>query len=431
MPGGEASTRERVVLVGAALVLTGAFAVLGSATDLHRRIPFFLVWYGTAFAAYLAAVRVALRASGSNRPLVVIMLVTAVAARLLVLPARPDLSTDIYRYLWEGRVVLQGVNPFAVAPADTALAPLRDSDFNLINHRHLATIYPPLAQAVFALAAWVTPRVHTLKTIFTVFDLATIGVLVVMLRSRCRPAIAALVYAWSPLVILETAHSGHLDAAGCFLFVAGVALFERRSRIAGYVAIGASILLKYTGMVLLPFLAVRRRWAGIAIVVVIVFAGYVPFFGAGRELVASLRTYGTTWWFNGPPFMALSGVVRDPDLARRLLTAFGAAFALVTALRCRDLTRYAYLVIACALAIAPTVYPWYAVWIVPFLCLFPNRAWIVFTGLVSLSYWVWIVYDKSGAWMVPTWVLVAEYVPFYALLAWDARVFGTRGETDG
>jgi hypothetical protein len=126
--------------------------------------------------------------------------------------------------------------------------------------------------------------------------------------------------------------------------------------------------------------------------------------------------------------MALTGVLGDPVLCRRLLAGAGLAFAVAAAFRERDLVRYAFLVLACSLLIAPTVYPWYLLWIIPFLCLYPSRAWIAFTGLVMLSYRVWDAYGATGAWVLPSAVLALEYVPFYALLAWegwrktDARV---------
>jgi alpha-1,6-mannosyltransferase len=422
MPGGDASRRDRVVLVAAAAVLVGAFAGLGAVDDLHRHIPLFFSLYAVAFVAYIAGVRIAFRSAPGDRVVAIAMVAAAVLARVVALPAHPDLSSDIYRYVWEGRMVLHGVNPFVVAPADTALAPLRDADYALINHKHLATIYPPLAQALFALTAKFRADVHAFKAMFVVFDLATLGALIALLRARGRPAAHALVYAWSPLVIFETAHSGHLDAAGVFLLVAGLALAARRQRVGAFVAFAASILVKYMAIALLPFFVAKRRWLGIAIVVAVVVAGYLPFVGAGGHLVRSLREYGNAWWFNGPPFMALSGVVRNPELGRGLLTAFGAAFAVAVGFRERDLVRAAFLIIACALLLSPTVYPWYVVWIVPFLCIFPSRAWLAFTGLVALSYAVWTVYNRSGMWMIPNSWLALEYVPFYVLLAWE----GTR-----
>ncbi len=419
MHAGEGARRDRLLLTAAGVALTAAFVGLGLADDLHTRIPLFMLLYGAAFAAYLAGLRVAVASRGPDPALVIVMIAVAVLARAAVIPARPDLSTDIYRYLWEGRAVLHGVNPFAVAPADTSLAPLRDADFAFVNHKQLATIYPPAAQAVFAAAARIHSGATTLKALFALFDLATIAALMALLRARGRPVVHALAYAWSPLVIFETGHSGHLDAMGVFFLVAAILLSAGPRRWAAPVLLGVSILVKYLAVILLPFLAAKRRWGALVVVAAVVVVGYLPFLGAGRRLAASLREYGSTWWFNGPPYMAASAMLRDPALARRLLVALGAAFAVVAAFRERDLARFAYRVVACVLLLSPTVYPWYLVWIVPFLCLFPSRGWLAFTGLVALSYQVWTVYGASGAWLLPNWVLAAEYVPFYGLLVWD------------
>jgi len=225
-----------------------------------------------------------------------------------------------------------------------------------------------------------------------------------------------LIFAWSPLVIVETGHSGHLDSLGVLLFVTALALWASGRRVWAGLALGGSFLSKYLAAIAVPWLARRRALAALAVMVAVIALAYLPFLGAGTRLVASLREYSANWWFNGPPFIALSGMFGEPALARRLLAGFGLAFAIAAAFRERDFVRYAYLTVGCGLLVTPTVYPWYVAWIVPLLCVFVNRAWIIFTGLVMLSYTVWGVYARSGAWLVPTWVLAIEYVPFYALL---------------
>jgi len=386
----------------------------------HRHVPAFLAWYALAFVAYLLALRVVFRGSASGSRALVVMLVVAVAGRALLVPSTPDLSTDIYRYVWEGRVVLKGENPFAITPADTALAPLRDATWERVSHKHLATIYPPLAQGVFALGVRIHDDARTLKLLFVLCDLATLACVLVLLKRRGLPRERALVYAWSPLVMVETAHSGHLDALGILGLVLALLALSEAKRVRAGVALGASVLSKYLALVFVPWLLVRRRWVTAAVTVMVCGAGYLLFFDAGLALVASLRAYGDGWWFNGPPFMALSGLLGDATLVRRLLTGFGVLFAVIAALRTPDPVRYAYLVIGAAVLVSPTVYPWYVTWLVPVLCVFPNPAWIAFTALVALSYLVWDAYAQRGAWLLPGWVLALEYLPFYALLAWGA-----------
>ena len=407
-------TRERIVLTLAAGVLLGSVAAIGRLPSPHTQVPLFLGLYAVAFAAYLVAARQVMRQTAVMLPAIVLMV--SALAHASVIPARPDLSTDIYRYAWEGRLVRGGHNPFTAPPDDTTFVALRDADDRYITHQRLATIYPPLAQGAFGLAALVHPGPVALKVLFSLFNLGTVLVVGRLLRRRGVPSAYTVLFAWNPLVIIETGHSGHLDAMAAFFVVLAIDLWESKRRLWAGAVLGAAVLVKYLGLAMIPWLARRRHLAVLAVMLVVVVAGYLPFSSAGSRLFTSLREYSANWWFNSPPFIALSGFLGDPAVTRRLLAAGAIAFALAAAQRERDIARYAYLVIGCALVVSPTVYPWYLIWIMPLLCLFPNRAWIGFSGLVMLSYGVWDVYNESGAWFVPTWLLAIEYVPFYLLL---------------
>jgi len=407
-------SRERGLLAGSAVVLVASSIAIGILPEPHTRIPAFLLLYGAAFVAYLLAVGTVLRAKAVVAPAVV--LVVCALAHLAMIPARPDLSPDIYRYAWEGRVFLHGHNPFLLAPDDSALVHLRDADFARVTHKDMATIYPPLAQGVFALAALIHPGPTMLKVFFSLFNLGTVLVLFRLLRRRGRPPAHALIFAWNPLVLVETGHSGHVDAMAAFFLVLALDLWESDRRVWSGVVMGASALVKYLAAAALPWLARRRLLAIAVVVVLVVVAGYVPFWSAGVHLFSSLRAYAGNWWFNGPPYLALSGFLGNQDLARRLLLAGGIAFTMAAAYRERDLARYLFLVIGCVLLVSPTVYPWYMMSIMPLVALFPHRAWIAFSALVMLSYGVWRVYNVSGVWVLPTWLMALEYVPFYVLL---------------
>jgi len=421
MRGAKPRRRPPVPLLACGCAIFIAFGVLGALTGLPARIPLFLAIYGAAFGAYVAAIGILPRALPTTRHVLTFIIGVGVLIRIAGVSARPSLSTDIYRYVWEGRVDLSGENPFALAPDAESLAPLRDGAWSDINHPHLATIYPPLAQALFAVGAWIAPEPWAQKVLFTLFDLLTMIVLVFMLRARGRDPGWVLVFAWSPLVAFETGHSGHVDAAGVFLLVAGVWLLDARRRVWGTLALAGAFLVKFTSALLVPFLARRRTTApwlllGAAVVVL----GYLPFAPAGEKLFSSLRLYSAEWRFNGLAYAAVAAVAGDGALVRLVLGAALGAFALWQAWRQPDVARYAFAVIGCALLLSPTLYPWYLMWLVPLLCFFPNRAWILFTGLVFASYWVWVVFTAGGPWRLPAAVWAVEYAPFYALFAYDA-----------
>jgi hypothetical protein len=153
---------------------------------------------------------------------------------------------------------------------------------------------------------------------------------------------------------------------------------------------------------------------------VVVAAGFLPFSSAGLGLFSSLRLYMAEWRFNGLAFELLNRVVADPLWSRRILMFAAAAVVVYSSLKQADVIRFAFIAIGTVLLCSPTLYPWYVAWIVPFLCFYRNRAWILFTGLVLLSYWVWEVFPDGGTWELPWPVYLMEYLPFFALLMYDA-----------
>jgi len=422
----------RWTVAGTGIALTLLFAVLSRVGDLNEKVGWFLALFAAAFAAYVVAL-VVLRTTAADRSRRFLVFVFAVAAvsRAVLIPSPPEMSTDIYRYVWEGRAIAHGFNPFAQSPDAPELEPLRDSYYDDINHKHLKTIYPPVAQGVFALAAGVRPDPYALKLLLVLFDLGVIAAIGALLRFRSQDPAAVAVYAWNPLVIFETGHSGHVEPVGIFFLVLGLWLIARGSKLRGFIALGASFLAKYLSAVFVPFFLARKAYAAwVGVMAAVIVVGYLPFAGAGEGLFLSLKLYTGEWRFNGVAYELLSAALGDPQWARRILIALVAAVVVYNSLRQRDALRFGFIAIGTGLLLAPTLYPWYVAWIVPFLCFYRNRAWILFTGLVCISYWVWEVFPVEGAWELPRRVYALEYAPFYALLIYDA-VRGHRRRGDG
>ena len=218
-----------------------------------RPIPAMLALLGAAFAVYVLAALIAARWAPSRGQLGLIA-GAALAYRLILLPTAPIQEVDIYRYLWDGIVVSQGINPFRFPPQvvrearfaevrDRQLARLvqmRDTDPHIrtllerIHYAELPSIYPPVSQAVFAAAAWTTPprasvarRTMILKIWLLAFDLAVGGLVLLLLRQTGRPLGMFVLYAWCPLVLKEFANSGHLDVIAVLLTTLAVWLAVR------------------------------------------------------------------------------------------------------------------------------------------------------------------------------------------------------------
>jgi len=222
-----------------------------------------------------------------------IILVFAALLRLTVLFAPPYLSTDIYRYIWDGRVQAAGINPYRFVPADPSLQSLRDGDiYSRINRRDYAhTIYPPLAQALFLGITRVSESVIWMKACMVAFEALAVWMLLRLLALLGLPAERVLIYAWHPLTVWEFAGSGHIDAAAIALLA--IALWARQRNfpaLTGITLAGATLVKLYPALL---FPALYRRWdwkmpvAFLATMVV----GYAPYLSVGRGVFGFLPGY--------------------------------------------------------------------------------------------------------------------------------------------
>lgn len=362
----------------------------------------------------------------------------AVLARVSLLPLAPELSDDVYRYLWDGRVLSEGTNPYSHAPSHDALTALRAPWHDRINHPDVPTIYPPVAQLLFALASAVGGTVLAAKALWLVLDLGC-GLLLqrVAVRTGRRPAPVLLWYLWSPLLVVETGWSAHFDAAGLFLMAALLWLAAGRGppralrvRPAAMGAVLAlATLVKVAPAALLPPLLRRHGvWAGIAFAATCV-AFCLPFTGAGAALpgpgvgrvAAGLRTYAEHWSANPGAFALVEAAVGD-DATARLLVAAAAVLgtALYAARRRFSLERAMLWIVGAGLLMSPTVHPWYALWTLPAAALRGSRPFLLLSGLAFLGYWGLASHQAGNGWPQPTWTLVAIWLPVWALLLTEA-----------
>src|SRR6266852_3901404 len=206
------------------------------------------------FVLYLAAAwLVSVRILPTKKALAVV-LGFGLLFRALVLPTPVYLSSDLFRYLWDGRVQLAGVNPYRYAPSAPELAHLRDGEIHpRINRPAARTIYPPAAQWLFALAAALAPgSIVGWRLLLLLFDGATVAMLLLLLRRLGVPPTAVIIYAWSPLVVFEGVQAGHVEAAMIPLILLALLLRQTGSLVLAGVALGVAVLMKLYPAVLLP-----------------------------------------------------------------------------------------------------------------------------------------------------------------------------------
>ncbi|MGE5175097.1 MAG: glycosyltransferase 87 family protein [Hyphomicrobiales bacterium] len=396
-----------------------ALASLAAAGDLglHAR-TLVLVW-GAAHVLYLGASWVALRGAASRRArTVALVLAVGLVPRLALLPQAPTLSEDLYRYLWDGRLVAAGVNPFPHPPDDPALARFQDGLLRKLNHADVPTIYPPAAQLLFGATARIEASPRAWKATLFVLEAILVAALAFLLARRGAAPERLLLYYWNPLVVVEGYGQGHLDVALAAFLLLALALDARGRRIGAGIAFALAVLTKYVPLLLLPALVRRRRWALLGTAAVAGALLFLPFAGAGRSLGGGLLAYARNWEWNGSLYALLRPLFHRGEPPRFLLAAALAVAALVVTRRARTLTGAALALWMAFLIASPTVFPWYLVPAVALLPLHPDPGLLVFSGLVALSYLPLPAYRATGVWTLPPWIPWVEYGGL--ALAWIA-----------
>ena len=414
-----------LILVGLLALTTClylALAILAGRCELAR----FLGTYGILFALYILAVALVLKAGARLRtPALVIVIAFAIAFRVVLLPTSPLFNDAMHRYLWDGKVLAHGISPYIATPSTPEFEYLWGPHHDEIPYPNEGSAYPPLTEIACGLAALCSPdNPVAIKGISVAFDLLTIWPILLLLDTFDRPRALALIYAWNPLVLKEFANSGHLDPIAIFFLVMGLAMCLRAKSTAAGILWGLSAGSKLFAL-LMPWVAWNRARLRAAVLTGVVFAVIVaPFVLAGKHGGRGLLDFSLAVDFNSGLYWFVRKLVEravgDVDVAQKVTRAVLGAIIGMAAYTMnpanaddREIARRTGMLIACLLLISPIVNPWYVCWLAPFLCLIVSPSWIVFTGLVALSYVAYV----GSAW--GDVARVVEYVVFWALLVWE------------
>ena len=371
--------------------------------------PSFIIPLAVAGIAYLLTIRAFFPDSGFPRRVIVIGLVLAALWHVPFLLTSPGSDDDIHRYVWDGRVQRFGYNPYIVVPSDPALSGLHTPETRTLNNPDLPSPYPAGAQLFFRAVTAIHESVFALKVAFVVCELAIVLVLLDSLHNSGQGAHWVLAFAWNPLLATEVAGSGHVDIVGVLLLLVSFAALERRWRTVAALAFGLAVAVKFLPVVLLPLYWRRVRMRDAALAAAVVGLLYVPFFDHGRIPIGSLGTYVQSFRFNDPVFATLERVVA-PQLVVGVvvLVGFLSAIWLRRKSAAWSLDAFAW-PMAASLLCAPVVYPWYLLWLLPFLRSATTGPIIIWTVSIIPAYYVWHLRALGRPWLVPGWIMLLEY----------------------
>jgi len=410
----------------AGLVLAGAALLALSVAMLHvldaKQYERFVGAALIQSALYASAVWVVVRRRWDTTALRIILTV-AVLARVIALFAPDTLSTDIYRYVWDGRVQAAGINPYRYVPADRALAFLRDQNiYPHVNRAEYAlTVYPPVAQMIFFIAARIQETGTAMKLAMAGFEAVTIGAILAWLRRDRLPPERVLIYAWHPLPIWEFSGAGHVDAAAiAFLCLALLAVTRERPVTAG-AALALATLVKPFALVIAPALWKKWDWRMPAAFAAVLLACYAPYLGVGWRVFGFLGGYGgEEGYFEGGGFFIAAllrhlGVpVPTGVFSAGVVLAILSGLAVFVAWRPRrePVEPWSPLLLAAAfLVLLSPHFAWYFAWVLPLLCRQLYLPLLYLTLACFILYLPeikdWADYFKAGLWLYSGFAILA------------------------
>jgi len=412
-----------------AALLELCFVAILRLGNLKANVVPFLAWALAAGVVYLTATWWALRPAPTSRSETRLILGAALLFRITLLPLYPSLSDDLYRYQWDGKIQAAEFNPYQFPPQSPVFDPLRGPEYRSVNGKDIAGVYPPLAEKILSWNYALSPHLRGEKLLFVGFEALLSWVLLGLLRQRGLPARRVLIYAWCPLAVIEVAGSGHMDPAVIVLYLLAFYLLGSRSarkHLWGALALMAAVFTKFFPVVLFPvyFARSRRRpWVWMTVLGTLLSLPYLwagKHF-AGRDLLRNLREFSDRWVHNNDSAFALltrffGGGYQSLEPARQVVLIVLVGMIGWTLVRRLEPLHACLVILGTVVLLSPNVFPWYVLWLLPLLAIYPWTPWLYFSIGVLLSYHSLIFYEAEGRLRFePRW-LAMEYAPLYGLL---------------
>jgi hypothetical protein len=342
----------------------------------------------------------------------------------MLLTAEP-LSNDLYRYMWDGKILAGGINPYTYAPDANELTSFRDSNWELILNRDIPTGYPPVTELFFAANYLLNFGEFGLRVLSVVCSLGICVVLMEILVHLGEDERKAIVYAWSPLVAVEFGNSGHFDALVILALALAFLMHVKRYKIGTAIFLALGGLVKFFPALLAPLWGRRWGWKPWSVFSLGSFLPWVPFISGGSPF-AGLGVFASRGDFNASLssmfqiFWEILLLPSDAQVASRLTSLLVLTLVVIILIRrtwrSTDFTvdwGCAFLLMGWILLVSPVVHPWYICWMLAFIAIEWETAWLVLSGSIIFARQVYLGFEANGIWREAFWTRWAVYLPFY------------------
>lgn len=342
------------------------------------------------------------------------VLMVTILLRVAVFGMEPGLSDDTYRYVWDGLVQSEaGQNPYAFRPDAPELRALQDTPvFEKLNSPSFYSVYPPVSQYVFRMAAsvsggdWKTTY-YSIKVIICVIEICGVWLLLFLVSTR-----KAILYAWNPVTVMELAGQGHTEALAAAFLILAVYLWRKRRSVLSVAAVTIAGLVKLYPLVLLPLVLRRTGWKGVLVSLVTVAWLVIPYVDqrALPNIRESLDLYVRYFEFNSGLYYTVKGIFRaitGDDFSKSIGPVFQWIFVAtlpliywIDAKYRRSMVTGMVMILSAFFLLSTTIHPWY---------LLPLLAIIVLESRIRW-HWFWLVLAGTGTYTLyidgPYWASV-------------------------
>lgn len=420
----------------------------------HQPVTVFVVLYAVSGLVYFCYVYRLKNYRPVIKNLVLWIFIVGTVGRILMIFSMPILEVDYYRYLWDGAVTASWNNPYKYSPQQfldeidnlpLTLVNLSANNKNIldkINHPELKTSYPPITQAFFAISNLIKPfSLTTWKFVLLFVDVVTFILIYLLLKKFKIPESNLIIYWWNPLVIKEVFNSAHMDiivfpfVLGCFL------LFLSKKYIFSFTALSAAIGAKLWPVLLFPvlirkFTSDRNNLFKYLLVfsvltVILLLPLLVSYFYQG----SGIEAYSRSWQNNDSIFriiLAISEFILPiigyhPGHGQFISRVAAGIIVVLTILffiryRAKDSLEYfktGLIIISFTFFLSPAQFPWYYLWMLPFLIFIPYKPLLFLTVLMPLYYLRYYFEPRGEYEFYYRYIVWLEYLPVLGWIVYD------------
>jgi hypothetical protein len=321
-------------------------------------------------------------------------------------------------------MLLEGLNPYVTSLREVPRS--FTSDFlPLVNNDHITSPYPILALLFFTILTWVWEDPLLFRMVFSSAFILSIVFLSKLLETHHQWKL--VIFAWNPLFHLETGSGAHFEAIIVLLIIIALLNLENDRKEIASIMFLVTFLLKYYTIFVIPLFWKHLGKKGQRIMLIGIL-GYGTLIFFYPPLISGLMTFADEWYFNASIIWLLFELTSSLTLAKVITGVIFIFILVILVVKANNKENIAYnyagMAIASFLLLQPKICPWYLFWLFPFILLEEekiNWSWILLSGLIILSYNVYIQFDTVSVWSESNLIRLLQYIPFYTIFLYENR----------